>query len=108
MGIFMNDGTIQYEGAVLAKWMDNSYRVMSDVWCPAEKILVWRAEGDKEVPRELVVNVFFNDIGEKAKVEVDATEEVKQKYYAYLVDMFRKQAVEAAQIKAAEVKRWLS
>lgn len=77
-----------YAGYVLEKRHDPSYRIMSDVWCPADFALVWDA--DNKCPRLVLVNVYdMNGPNWKpVQIEIDATAEVQQAYLEFRTESF--------------------
>lgn len=76
-----------YAGYVLEKRHDPSYRIMSDVWCPADFALVWDA--DNKCPRLVLVNVY--DMQPKGwvpvSIEVDATADVQEAYLEHRTEL---------------------
>lgn len=76
-----------YAGYVLEKQHDSSYRIMSDVWCPADFALVW--DPVNKGPRSILVNVYDMqpDNWKPATIEVDATAEVQQAYLDYRTEL---------------------
>lgn len=74
-----------WAGYVLEKTHDNNYRIMSDVWGSADHALVWDEKANE--PKHITVNVYdMQPEGwHPAKIEVDATEEVKEKYLNWKV-----------------------
>lgn len=70
----------RYEGYVLEKQSVSDYRVMSDIWAPADYALVWDEKSN--APKNLVVNVYDMQPSDWKPVEivVDASDEVRAKY----------------------------
>lgn len=77
----------RYEGFVLAKVVDNSYRIMSDVWGSADFALVW--DEATASPKHILVNVYdMNPEGwHPVAIEADASEEVKAKYLNWKINL---------------------
>lgn len=77
----------RYEGFVLAKVVDNSYRIMSDVWGSADFALVW--DEASASPKHILVNVY--DMNPESwrpvAIEEDASEEVKAKYLNWKINL---------------------
>ena len=74
----------RYEGYVLEKIVDRSYRIMSDVWGTADFALVWDEKSNE--PKQICVNVYDMNPESWRPVEivVDATDEVRAKYLNWL------------------------
>lgn len=76
----------RYEGCVLSKEVDHSYRIMSDIWGTADFALVWDVATAS--PKNILVNVY--DMNPESwrpvQIEVDATEEVKQAYLDWQIN----------------------
>ena len=80
----MNNNT--YEGHVLAKVVDQNYRIMSDVWGTADFALVW--DEATASPKQILINVYdmCPDGWCPVQIKVDATEEIKAKYLNWKVN----------------------
>lgn len=76
----------RYEKRVLAQVVDQSYRIMSDVWGTADFALVW--DDATASPKQVLVNVYdMQGAGYvPTKIEVDATDEVKSLYRQWKID----------------------
>jgi hypothetical protein len=70
----------RYENRVLSVHAHQSYQVMSDIWSTADYALVWDDTENK--PQKVCVNIYDMNPSDwkPAKIEVDATEEVRAKY----------------------------
>lgn len=70
----------QYENCVLEKKVDNSYRIMSDIWGTADYAYVW--DEATASPKMVLVNVYDMNPSDwkPTRIEVDATDEVRAKY----------------------------
>lgn len=91
-----------YDGAVLAVKVDNSHRIMSDVWGTADYAFVW--DDEKNQPVNILLNVWEYTVPENTNVAVvDATDEVKAKYQNYLIQQKFEQLVAAAEAEAAKI-----
>lgn len=77
----------RYEGLVLAKVVDQSYRIMSDVWGTADYARVW--DEATASPKMILVNVY--DMNPESwrpvAIEVDASEEIKAKYLNWQINL---------------------
>lgn len=77
----------RYEGLVLAKVVDQSYRIMSDVWGTADFARVW--DEATASPKMILVNVY--DMNPESwrpvAIEVDASEEIKAKYLNWQINL---------------------
>jgi len=93
----------RYEGAVLAKIVDHSYRIMSDIWGTADFALVWDEASNG--PKQVCVNVYDMNPSSWHPVEivVDATEEVRAKYLNWLENRKFETLVGDAEIAARVV-----
>lgn len=76
----------RYENAVLAKVVDQSYRIMSDVWGTADFALVW--DEATASPKQVLVNVYdMQGTGwVPVQIIVDATAEIREKYHQWLIN----------------------
>lgn len=94
-----------YTGYVLEKRSVSDYRIMSDVWCPADFALVWDAA--KQAPVEVLVNVYdMNGPNWKPDViEVDATDEVKSLYRQWKIDLEATRRIEDAELEAKQIQK---
>lgn len=94
-----------YENAVLAKVVDQSYRIMSDVWGTADFALVW--DEATASPKQVLVNVYdmqgYNWV--PTKIIVDATPEVRAAYEQWLVNVQFNHLVSRAEDAAREIEK---
>ena len=94
-----------YENAVLAKVVDQSYRIMSDVWGTADFALVW--DEATASPKQILVNVYdmqgYNWV--PTKIIVDATPEVRAAYEQWLVNVQFNHLVSRAEDAAREIEK---
>lgn len=77
----------KYIGRVLKTWTNNNYQIMSDIWGSADMALVLD-ENDR--PITITVQVYDGPCDPncpRSTAEVDATEEIRQKYYDYTVEL---------------------
>jgi hypothetical protein len=101
MAIVTETGT-EYVGQVLKVSYNDSYQIMSDIWGSATKVMVW------DDVRNLPVTMHYNvcDMGSvygPAKIEVDATDEVKEKYRQHLVKIRRDALISRAHAEATKI-----
>lgn len=94
-----------YENAVLAKVVDRSYRIMSDVWGTADFALVWDAATAS--PKQVLVNVYdMQGYGwVPTEIVVDATPEVRAAYEQWLVNVKFNSLVSHAEDAAREITK---
>lgn len=99
----LNDN--RYEGAVLAKRVNQSYRIMSDVWGTADFALVW--DDSSNAPKQILVNVYdMNPSGwHPVAIVPDATEEVKAKYLNWLEEREFETMLNQEQIRIREIEK---
>ena len=93
-----------FAGCVLKVSHHESYQVMSDIWGSCSKVLVWDHDANKPVTH----SYNFSDMGQvwsKAKIEIDATEEVKDKYRKHLIEVRKQKLVDAAVTSAAKINK---
>lgn len=92
-----------YAGYVLEKRSVSDYRIMSDVWCPADFALVWDTE--KQAPAQVLVNVYdMNGPNWKPDViEVDATDEVKSLYRQWKINREVEKRIDSAENEAKRI-----
>lgn len=95
----------RYEGFVLAKSVDQSYRIMSDVWGTADFALVW--DEATASPKQILVNVYDMQGADwiPTQIEVDATPEVKQAYQNWQINRKFNELVYNAENAAHEIDR---
>lgn len=94
-----------YEGYVLEKIHDNSYRIMSDVWGSADFALVWDEKTNS--PKNICVNVYDMNPESWRPVEivVDAPAEVRAKYLNWRTEIEYRDLVDKAESAAAEIQK---
>lgn len=99
----LNDN--RYEGAVLKKIHDSSYRIMSDVWGSADFALVWDEASNG--PKHILVNVYDMQGADwkPAQIVPDATDEVYAKYMNWLENREFDGLLQNAQAEAAKVEK---
>jgi hypothetical protein len=70
----------QYENCVLERKVDQSYRIMSDIWGTADYAYVW--DEATASPKMVLVNVYDMNPSDwkPTRIEVDATDEVRAKF----------------------------
>lgn len=95
----------RYEGFVLAKVVDQSYRIMSDVWGTADFALVW--DEASASPKQVLVNVYdMQGAGYvPTKIEVDATPEAREKYTQWLINVRFNQLVNDAENEVRAIEK---
>lgn len=100
-----NGTETDWAGYVLEKIHDNNYRIMSDVWGSADHAIVWDEKSNS--PKHITVNVYDMqpDGWHPAKIEVDATEEVKEKYLNWKVQREYESLLQNAEIAAREIQK---
>ena len=95
----------RYEGFVLAKVVDQSYRIMSDVWGTADFARVW--DEATASPKMILVNVY--DMNPESwrpvQITVDATDEVKAKYRDWQVKGEYERLLGSAEIAAKQIEK---
>ena len=90
-----------YDGAVLDIKIDNNYQIMSDVWGSADWAFVW--DDEKNQPFNILLNVWEYGRDTTNVAAVDATDEVKAKYQAWLVRKQYEKLVAAAEAEADKI-----
>lgn len=95
----------RYEGAVIRKRVDHSYRIMSDIWGTADWALVW--DDSSNAPKQILVNVYDMNPESWRPVEIvpDATEEVKAKYLNWLEERQYESLRAKAEERAREIEK---
>jgi len=95
----------QYANCVLKKEVDQSYRVMSDIWATADWALVW--DDTENAPKKVLVNVYDMNPSDwkPAKIEVDATEEVRAKYLKWREEVEFRSLVDRAKDAALAIEK---
>lgn len=93
----------RYENAVLAKVVDQSYRIMSDVWGTADFALVW--DEATASPKQVLVNVYdMQGYGwVPVQIIVDATAEIREKYHQWLINCKFESLLGSAEIASREI-----
>lgn len=94
-----------YENRVLSKRYNSSYQVMSDIWCGADEATVW---DDKEnAPKRMYINIYDMNPSDwkPAEINVDATEEVKEKYREWLTQRHFESLVRDAEDHALQFEK---
>lgn len=95
----------RYEGCVLSKEVDHSYRIMSDIWGTADFALVWDAATAS--PKNILVNVY--DMNPESwrpvQIEVDATEEVKQAYLDWKINQTYQRLLGTEENRIREIEK---
>ena len=94
-----------YEGFVLARVVDQSYRIMSDVWGTADFARVW--DEATASPKMILVNVY--DMNPESwrpvQIAVDATDEVKAKYRDWQIKGEYERLLGSAEIAAKQIEK---
>lgn len=95
----------RYEGFVLAKVVDQSYRIMSDVWGTADFALVWDAATAS--PKQVLVNVYdMQGYGwVPVQIEVDASDDIKQAYVDWQINLQFQKFLRNAENAAHEISK---
>lgn len=99
----------RYEGRVLAKEHDQSYRIMSDIWGSADWATVW--DDASASPKKVLVNVYDMNPESWRPVEivVDATPDVVMAYHNYRYNRVYTNTYESlksqAEFEAAEIRK---
>jgi hypothetical protein len=75
------EAKVSHHNLVLREYYDNNYRIMSDVWGAAHCAIVWNVEHNK--PETLLLRVRDYDWDTDARVEIDATPDIKMAYHNY-------------------------
>ena len=94
-----------YENCVLSKKLNQSYQVMSDIWCGADEALVW--DEKENAPKRMTVNIYdMQPTGWKpAEIIVDASDEVKVKYRDWLTQRHFERLVDDAEFAATQFEK---
>lgn len=95
----------RYEGAVLRKIVDHSYRIMSDIWGTADFALVW--DEASASPKQILVNVY--DMNPESwrpvAIEEDATPDVRAKYLKWKTERFYESLLGDAEIRVRQIEK---
>lgn len=95
----------RYEGFVLAKVVDQSYRIMSDVWGTADWATVW--DEATAGPKMILVNVY--DMNPESwrpvQITVDATDEIREKYNQWQINLEFQRRVGIAESEALQIQK---
>ncbi len=95
----------RYEGFVLAKVVDQSYRIMSDVWGTADFALVW--DEATASPKQVLVNVY--DMNPESwhpvQITVDATDEIREKYNQWKINLEFQRRVRIAESEVLRIEK---
>lgn len=95
----------RYEGFVLAKVVDQSYRIMSDVWGTADFARVW--DEATAGPKMILVNVY--DMNPESwrpvQITVDATDEIREKYNLWQINLEFQRRVGIAESEALQIEK---
>lgn len=95
----------RYEGFVLAKVVDQSYRIMSDVWGTADFARVW--DEATAGPKMILVNVY--DMNPESwrpvQITVDATDEIREKYNQWQINLEFQRRVGIAESEALQIQK---
>jgi len=94
-----------WAGYVLEKIVDNSYRIMSDIWGTADFALVW----DENIngPKQILVNVYdMNPEGwHPVQITVDATPEIREKHKQWLINREYNRLLGSAEIAVRQIEK---
>lgn len=95
----------RYEGFVLARVVDQSYRIMSDVWGTADFARVW--DEATAGPKMILVNVY--DMNPESwrpvQITVDATDEIREKYNQWQINLEFQRRVGIAESEALQIQK---
>ena len=95
----------RYEGLVLARVVDQSYRIMSDVWGTADFARVWDEATAR--PKMILVNVY--DMNPESwhpvQITVDATDEIREKYNQWQINLEFQRRVGIAESEALQIQK---
>jgi hypothetical protein len=95
----------RYEGLVLAKVVDQSYRIMSDVWGTADFARVW--DEATAGPKMILVNVY--DMNPESwrpvQITVDATDEIREKYNQWQINLEFQRRVGIAESEVLRIEK---
>jgi hypothetical protein len=99
------DSQSNWEGAVLKVAHDQSYRIMSDVWGSADWAIVW--DEATSSPKHVLVNVYdMNGPDWKpVQITVDATDEIREKYKQWKINLEFKDLLEKAEDAAMRIEK---
>jgi len=99
------DSQSNWEGAVLKVVHDQSYRIMSDVWGSADWAIVW--DEATSSPKHVLVNVYdMNGPDWKpTQITVDATDEIREKYKQWKINLEFKDLLEKAETAAQQIEK---
>lgn len=95
----------RYENRVLSVNAHQSYQVMSDIWSTADYALVWDDTENK--PQKLCVNIYDMNPSDwkPAKIEVDATEEVRAKYLMWRTKIEYETLLENEEMRVRQIEK---
>lgn len=95
----------RYEGFVLARVVDQSYRIMSDVWGTADFARVW--DEATASPKMILVNVY--DMNPESwrpvQITVDATDEIREKYKQWLINLEFNRLLDLEENRVREIEK---
>lgn len=95
----------RYEGFVLAKVVDQSYRIMSDVWGTADFARVW--DEATASPKMILVNVY--DMNPESwrpvQITVDATDEIREKYKQWMINLEFNRLLDLEQNRVRQIEK---
>lgn len=95
----------RYEGLVLARVVNQSYRIMSDVWGTADFARVW--DEATAGPKMILVNVY--DMNPESwrpvQITVDATDEIREKYNLWQINLEFQRRVGIAESEALRIEK---
>ena len=99
------DSQSNWEGAVLKVVHDQSCRIMSDVWGSADWATVW--DEATASPKQILVNVYdMNGPDWKpTKITVDATDEIREKYKHWLINIQFEDLLGKAESAAQQIEK---
>ena len=94
-----------YAGYVLEKKHDTNYRIMSDVWGSADWAIVW--DEVSSGPQHILVNVYdMNpDSWRPVQIAVDATDEIREKYKQWLIDVEFNRLLDNATVQSKQIEK---
>lgn len=95
----------RYENRVLSVEYNRTVQVMSDIWAGADFALVW--DDEKEMPQNVCVNLYDMNPSDwkPAKIEVDATDEVRAKYRQWKIDLETERRIGNAEVAAKQIEK---
>ena len=99
------DSQSNWEGAVLKVEHDRNYRIMSDVWGSADWALVW--DEASASPKKILVNVYDmqGPDWKPAQITVDATDEIREKYNQWQINLEFQRRVGNAESEALRIEK---